>query len=210
MTSGTLLSVNVGLPRSIEWHGRVITTAIHKEPVAGAVMARGVNIEGDAQADLTVHGGADKAVYAYAVEDLGWWSRELSRPVLPGTFGENLTVEGIDVTSAVIGQRWRIGDLELEVAQPRLPCFKLGLRMDDAGFVRRFARAGRPGVYLRIIAPGELRSGDRVAVARAPAHGVTVAEVGSALLGGEGSAAALRAPQLPDRVRLRLLERVHR
>jgi MOSC domain-containing protein YiiM len=96
----------------------------------------------------------------------------------------------------------------LEVAQPRLPCFKLGIRMDDPAFVRRFARAGRPGVYLRIIAPGELRRGDPVVVETTPSHGVTIAQVGRALLGGEGSAAALKAPELPERVRLRLLERV--
>src|SRR3954470_11400845 len=137
-------SVNVGRPRRIETAGHPVTTAIWKQPVEGRVAVRGVNLDGDDQADRTVHGGPDKAVYAYAVEETRTWEAELGRDLGSAPFGENLTVEGMDVSGALIGERWRIGTTLLEVVQPRLPCFKLGLRMGDPGFVRGFARASRP------------------------------------------------------------------
>ena len=142
--SGRLLAVNVGAPREIEWLGRRETTSIWKSPVDGRVAVRGVNVAGDDQADREVHGGPDKAVYAYAREDTAWWERELGRELEHGNFGENLTVSGVDVTGAVVGELWEVGSAVLEVAQPRIPCWKLGARMEDASFPSTSRpRAGR-------------------------------------------------------------------
>ena len=177
MCDGRVLSVSVGTPRLIEWLGHVEATSIWKTPVEGRVAVRGLNIEGDDQADRRVHGGPDKAVYSYAREDEDWWAEQLGRPLEAGTFGENLTLEGIDVTRAVVGERWEIGSTVLEVAQPRMPCWKLGARMGDPGFPDLFSDAGRPGAYLRIFREGEIGAGDAVRVIHRPAHGVTVGEV---------------------------------
>lgn len=175
--------MNVGLPRQLSVRrGRPMMSAIVKEPVEGAVRVEGVNLAGDAQADLRVHGGPYKAVYAYAREDSDWWARELGREIPNGMFGENLTLEGVDVSNAVIGERWRIGTVELEVCQPRLPCSKLGLRFQDLKMVKRFAEASRPGAYLRIIGEGELQTGDEVMILSRPDHGITVADVSDAIL----------------------------
>lgn len=159
-----VVSVNVGRPRKVQHLGRPKTTAIVKEPVDGRVLVSGVNVEGDEQADKRVHGGPEQAVYAYAFEDYEWWQRELGKPLEPGTFGENLTLEGVDVTNARIGERWQIGSVVLEVTSPRLPCWKLGQRMGDQKFVARFADAARYGAYLRIVREGELGAGDAVRV----------------------------------------------
>jgi len=172
-----VIAVNVGRPRDVMVGDRVVTTAIWKEPVSGRVAVRGVNVAGDDQADRSVHGGPDKAVYAYAAEDYEWWEAQLGRELGPGTFGENLTVRGVDVSGALVGERWRAGEVLLEVSAPRTPCFKLGYRMGDQGFVRRFAAAGRPGAYLRILAEGEVAAGDPVEVVHRPGHGLSVAEV---------------------------------
>jgi MOSC domain-containing protein YiiM len=179
-----LLTVNVGLPRRVDTGRRTVLTAIWKSPVDGRVAVRGVNLEGDAQADRKVHGGPDKALYAYAIEETRAWEDELGRSLGPGAFGENLTVEGLDVSGALIGERWRVGTTLLEVVQPRLPCFKLGLRMQDPSFVKRFGEASRPGAYLRIVEEGELGSGDQIEVdtTALPDHGVTVRMVSDAIL----------------------------
>jgi MOSC domain-containing protein YiiM len=196
---GHLASVNVGRPRQVAVRrGRPLMSAIGKVPVDGRVRVAGVNVEGDEQADRRVHGGADKAVYAYAAEDTAWWERELGRELGPGMFGENLTVCGIDVSGAVVGERWRVGTVELEVCQPRLPCAKLGIRFGDGRMVKRFAEAARPGAYLRIVASGELGAGDAVVVGARPDHGITVAEVSAAILLDESRLArASSAPELP-------------
>jgi MOSC domain-containing protein YiiM len=195
----SVLSVNVGQPAQISVRrGRPVYSSIGKAPVAGRVRVEGVNVAGDAQADLRVHGGPDKAVYAYAAEDAAWWARELGRPVPPAMFGENLTTEGVDVTRAVIGERWRIGTVELEVCQPRQPCFKLGIKFEDPRMLRRFALASRPGAYLRILREGELGAGDPIEVLDRPAHGVTIALVSDALLiDHDLLARAAEAPELP-------------
>jgi MOSC domain-containing protein YiiM len=172
--TGSVSAINVGPVRTIVWRGRAITTGIWKTPVEGPIDVRGINVAGDDQGDREVHGGPDKAVYAYAREDLSWWAAQIGRPLDAGTFGENLTTSGIDVTNAVIGERWAIGALELEVSQPRIPCFKLGIRMDDPYFPARFAAAARPGAYLRIIRPGRISAGDAIRVVDRPGHGVTV------------------------------------
>ncbi len=140
-----MLSVNVGRPKEFDFHGKPARSAIWKTPVQGRVAARGINLEGDAQADRKAHGGFDKAVYAYAIEDIRWWQQQLGRALGPGTFGENLTIEGIEATGAVVGERWEIGSVELEVSEPRVPCWRLGERMGDKLFPRRFKEAGRPG-----------------------------------------------------------------
>ena len=174
--AGVVESVNVGTPRQVPWRGQMVSTAIWKAPVAGRVKVRGVNVDGDRQANLEDHGGVDKALYAYAAEDQEWWSGQLGREVPPGSFGENLTIRGLDVSGALVGERWRAGEVLLEVSSPRIPCFKLGYRMGDQRFVRRFAGAGRPGAYLRILAEGELAAGDPVEVVHRPGHGLTIAE----------------------------------
>jgi MOSC domain-containing protein YiiM len=149
-----------------------------------------------------VHGGPDKAVYAYASEDTEWWEAQLAAPLGAGAFGENLTVRGLPVSDAVIGERWAVGSTVLEVAQPRLPCFKLGLRMGDPRFLKRFAAAGRPGAYLRVIHEGDIGAGDQIDVLSRPAHAVTSALVSRALLREpQLLAAALQAPELPAGLR---------
>jgi MOSC domain-containing protein YiiM len=194
-----VVSVNVGRPRVVPRGKGTAETAIWKHPVAGPVAARGVNLEGDDQADRTVHGGHDKAIYAYASEDTAWWEAELGRTLGPGMFGENLTVAGLDLAAMVVGQRWRIGTVELEVSQPRLPCFKLGLRFGDPRMVKRFAKAGRTGTYLRIVREGVLEAGDAIEVSEPPGHGVTIALFAAAYLDDHRLAARmLEAPQLAD------------
>src|SRR4051812_3323618 len=174
-------------------------SAIGKQPIEGRVRVEGINVAGDQQADRRVHGGPDKAVYVYAREDEAWWAEQLGRDIAPGMFGENLTTEGVDVSGAVIGERWRIGTVELEVCQPRLPCFKLGNRFGDPRMVKRFAQASRPGAYLRIVREGELGAGDAVEVATRPRHGVTVALVSDAILLDDALApAAAAAPELAE------------
>jgi MOSC domain-containing protein YiiM len=173
-----VLSVNVGLPRTVEWHGRQVQTGIWKVPVAGRVAVRGVNLDGDGQADRRVHGGPDKAVYAYASEDYGWWADELGAPVATATFGENLTVRGLALDDLVIGSRWRVGTVVLQVTQPRLPCFKLGIRMGDAAFVDRFDDARRYGAYFRIVEEGDLGAGDQFDALPSRPEGITVGELG--------------------------------
>jgi MOSC domain-containing protein YiiM len=172
-----LLSVNVGRPRPFDYDGHQVESAIWKLPVAGRVMARGVNLDGDAQADRKVHGGADKAIYAYAIEDYRWWEDVLGRQLVPGEFGENLTTEGLDVTGALVGERWRIGHAELEVSEPRVPCWRLGARMQDKGFPRAFTKARRPGTYLRIVTEGDLGAGDTIQIAHRPDHDVSIGDI---------------------------------
>ncbi len=173
----TLLSVNVGGIRQFEFEGREAVSAIWKGPVTGRVAARGVNLAGDDQADRAAHGGPDKAVYAYAIEDLRWWQKELGRPIEHGEFGENLTTEGIDVNGALVGQRWEIGSTVLEVSEPRVPCWRLGVRMEDKLFPRRFTIASRPGAYLRIVTEGDVGAGDEIRVVEQPDHDVTVGDI---------------------------------
>ena len=209
MPPARLISVNVGLPKAVDTGRRVVETAIWKYPVEGRVKVRGVNLEGDWQADLSVHGGENKAVYAYAIEETRLWEAELGRELGAGAFGENLTTEGVDVSGAVLGERWRIGTTLLEVVQPRLPCFKLGLKMEDPGFLRRFAQASRPGAYLKIIEEGDLGAGDTIEVdlAGRPDHGVSVRLVADAMLVDHSLIPrAQEAPQLIDSLREQMAE----
>src|SRR3954453_5850312 len=178
-----IVPVNVGTPQPLSSRrGRTLYSAITKHPVEGPIRVEGVNLVGDDQADRSVHGGPDKAVYAYAREDADWWEDVLGIDIPNAMFGENVTVEGVDVSGAVIGERWRMGTVELEVCQPRLPCSKLGLRFGDRHMVKRFDEASRPGAYLRILREGELGAGDPVEVPDRPAHGVTIELVSRALM----------------------------
>lgn len=152
-------------------------SGIWKHPVSGPVAARGTNLEGDDQADRRVHGGPDKAIYAYATEDYDWWLGQLGVELGPASFGENLTTAGIDLTGALVGERWRVGTTLLEVSQPRTPCYKLGIRLGDDTVPDRFLAAGRPGAYLRIIEEGRLSAGDPIEVVARPAHGLSVGMV---------------------------------
>jgi MOSC domain-containing protein YiiM len=173
---GRVVSVNVGTPRVVDWFGRRVTTAIWKEPVAGRVAVAGVNLNGDDQADRRVHGGPAMAVYAYAAEDYAWWSEELGMALGPGTFGENLTLEGADLHSCAVGETWEIGTARLRVTQPRFPCFKLGIRMGDAGFVERFAAVRRFGAYFAIERPGSIAAGDGARRLARPDEVLTIGE----------------------------------
>lgn len=179
---GELDSVNVGSIRTMRVGRRMIETAIWKFPVAGRIPVCGVNLRGDDQADRSVHGGTDKAVYAYALEDTAWWETQTDKKLGAGAFGENLSVRGLDVTGARVGEIWRVGTAVLEVRQPRLPCFKLALRMGDPMFPRLFAHAGRPGAYLAILEEGDVGAGDRIDVLARPTHEVTVGLMAHALL----------------------------
>jgi MOSC domain-containing protein YiiM len=174
---GRVVSVNIGQPTIVRWHDRDISSAIWKRPMAGRHRVAGVNVDGDDQADRRVHGGATKSVYAYAAEDYAWWESELGERLEPGTFGENVTTEGIDLAAAIVGERWRTGTATLRVAEPRIPCFKLGMRMGDAAFVERFAEAGRPGTYLAIDVGGELGASDAIGLVDRPGHGLRVGDV---------------------------------
>jgi MOSC domain-containing protein YiiM len=206
--SGVVESLNVGTPRLVPANGHNVLTAIWKHPTQGPVALRGVNLRGDDQADRSVHGGPDKAVYAYARADIDWWEAELGRSLGEAPFGENLTVSGLPVSEAVIGEQWALGSALLQVAQPRLPCFKLGLRMGDPRFLKHFAAAGRPGAYLRVLREGEIAAGDPIEVLSRPAHGVTCALVARALLGDRHLVTtALTALELPADLRAWMQER---
>jgi MOSC domain-containing protein YiiM len=201
--SGVVRSVNVGGATRIgTWRGRPVGSGIVKAPVTGRVRAEGVNLEGDMHVDRRVHGGPDKAIYAYACEDAAWWADELQREIPFGMFGENLSTEGVDCSGAVVGERWRIGTVLVEVAQPRMPCFKLGLRFEDPRMLKRFVLASRPGAYLRIVEEGELGAGDAVELVDRPGHGVTMAMVSNAMfLDPSLRPQAAEAPELPDELR---------
>ena len=193
-----VLSVNVGSVRTIEWRGRAVTTGIWKHPATGRVALRGVNFDGDDQADRTVHGGPDKAVYAYAREDYDFWRDIEGVETSPGLFGDNLTTLGLDLTRAVVGERWSVGSAVLEIAQPRLPCYKLGIRLGDSLFPKRFMSVTRLGAYLRIVSEGDVGANDEVRVSDTPRHGVTLGDMAEALRSPEKAAALRSVPRLPE------------
>jgi MOSC domain-containing protein YiiM len=176
-SSGTVLSVNVGTAREFEYGGRPARSAIWKSPADGRVAVRGVNLAGDDQADCKAHGGPDKVVYAYAVEDARWWQEQIGRPLGYGEFGENLSTEGMEVSDALVGERWQVGTTVLEVSEPRIPCWRLGVRMSDKLFPRRFTEALRPGSYLRLIVEGSVGASDEIRVLERPTGSLTVRDV---------------------------------
>ena len=172
-----VLSVNVGGVREFEYNGRPAKSAIWKTPVSGRIRVRGINVDGDIQADRDAHGGPDKAVYAYAIEDIKWWENQINQSLPYGVFGENLTTEGIDVNNSLVGERWEVGSVVLEVSEPRVPCWRLGVRMNDKLFPRYFTEALRPGAYLRIIVEGDVAAGDEIRVIEKPDHDLTIRDV---------------------------------
>jgi MOSC domain-containing protein YiiM len=172
-----VVSVNVGLPREVEWRGRLVTTGIFKSPVEGRVRVRTLNLEGDRQADLSVHGGPEKAVYAYPSEHYPYWRQELPGVDLPpASFGENLTTEGLLEDELRIGDRLRVGTTVVRITQPRLPCYKLGVRFERDDVVKRFLAAERTGFYFAVEQEGDVEAGDAVELLERAPHDVTVAE----------------------------------
>jgi MOSC domain-containing protein YiiM len=173
-----LISVNVGLPREVAWNGGRVTTGIFKQPVQGPIRVQRVNLVGDKQADLSVHGGPHKAAYAYPVEHYTYWRRELpDRELTWGIFGENLTTEGLHESAVYIGDRFRIGTAELVVTQPRVPCYKLGIRFGRPDMVKRFLSSRRTGFYFAVAQEGELDGGDPIELVAREAESLTVADI---------------------------------
>lgn len=173
-----VVSVNVGRQQLVPWRGRMVPTGIFKEPVAARIALREDGVEGDTVADLRVHGGWSKAVYAYPAEHYAFWREELPGHDLPwGTFGENLTIEGLREDGVAIGERFRIGTAELEVTEPRLPCFKLAIKIGRPDIIKRFLRSGRTGFYLAIIRPGDIGAGDPIEPRGRREGGRTIADL---------------------------------
>jgi MOSC domain-containing protein YiiM len=206
-----IASVNVGLPAPLPGDGGGVLSGIVKAPVAGRVRVGRTNLDGDGQADLTVHGGPDKAVYAYPLQHYAAWAADLGRDdLVTGIFGENLTLEGADEQDVLVGDRFRVGTALLEVSQPRIPCFKLGIRMGDPHFLAPFLRSGRTGFYLRVLEEGHLAAGDPVERVTRGEGGVTVREVARLFAGVDDPGAYSRAagaPALTDGWKVRMLER---
>jgi MOSC domain-containing protein YiiM len=208
-----VLSVNVGEPVEAIWNGKSVLTGIFKEPAAGPVRLRSLNFDGDRQADLTVHGGVTKAVYAYPAEHYDHWRGEFPDMDLPwGMFGENLTVEGLDEGSVRIGDRLRVGTAELIVTEPRMPCFKLGVRFGRMDIVKRFLDSRRSGFYLAVAREGEVAAGDAIESLEENAEGVTVRDIVRVHVQDKDDAEtmrrALRIPILPDQWRREFSERL--
>jgi MOSC domain-containing protein YiiM len=207
-----VISVNVGLPREVEWKGMRVSTGIFKEPVAGAVAVRRHNLAGDRQADLTVHGGPNKAVYGYASEHYPFWQMQLPQMELPwGAFGENLTTEGVSEDTLHIGDRVRVGSAVLLVVQPRQPCYKMQIRFGRDDIIQRFLASGRSGFYFSIVEEGEIAAGSAIEILSRDENKVSIADVNRMYLGHEPDAEllqrALRVPVLPEGLRGALVKR---
>ncbi len=177
-----LVSVNTGMPREVSWHGRMVTTGIYKEPAEGGVALRKLNLDGDRQADLTVHGGEHKAVYCYSLAHYDYWKKELPGRELPmGMFGENFTIDdgvgGLLEESVHLGDRFSVGTAEVAVTQPRLPCYKLGVRFQSDDMVKRFLASGRTGFYVAVTREGEVGAGDEIRVIAREPNAVAVSEI---------------------------------
>src|SRR4029453_18933065 len=200
--TGRLLSVNVGLPQDVAWHGRIVHTAVWKRPIDGRRMGRRLNIDGDGQGDLAGHGGEHRAVFVYQVESYRYWQEQLGRDDFTyGQFGENFTVAGLADDQVCIGDRYRIGEAVFEVTQPRVTCYRVGIRMDDPQIPALLISHHRPGFYLRVLREGVVQAGDEIVQVAAAAEAMTVAEVDALLyLPGhprQQVARALRIPALP-------------
>jgi MOSC domain-containing protein YiiM len=173
-----LISLNTGLPREVTWHGQLVTTGIYKQPVEGRVALRKLNLDGDRQADLTVHGGEYKAVYCYPVEHYDYWKRKLPGRDLPmAIFGENFTTDGLQEDSIHLGDQLAVGSAEMVVTQPRLPCYKLGLRFQSDDMVKRFLASRRTGFYLAVTREGQVGAGDEIEVFARDPNAVSVSEI---------------------------------
>ncbi len=181
--SPSVLQIRVSKPTNVDWNGVEVSTAIFKTLVDKRVKVRRLNLDGDEQADLSVHGGPDKAVYAYPIEQYAYWKEALSdREFEWGSFGENLTVEGFDENSLCIGDRLKIGSAVFAVSQPRMPCYKLGIRLNDSTMVRRFYRSGKWGFYLSVLEEGEIETGNEIQHLGGDGNGITLANVSSCFI----------------------------
>jgi MOSC domain-containing protein YiiM len=205
--SMTIQTVSVGAPRLVGWKNREVLTSIFKTPVAGPVMVRRNNLEGDRQSDLAVHGGEYKAVYAYAAHDYAWWRKALGHELEPANFGENLTILGLSGSEIHVGDVFRAGAAELEATEPRLPCYKLGIRFGDARMVKAFADARRWGVYFRVVTEGELSAGDPFERIHTDAAAIPVSDVARVFLFDRGDAATIE--RLAEHERLDPAWRAH-
>jgi MOSC domain-containing protein YiiM len=188
-----LISLNVGRPRLVVWDGRPVSTGIYKSPVEGRVMLRTLNLDGDRQADLNVHGGPTKAAYVYPAEHYGYWRGELPGMELPwGMFGENFTTEGLDESAVNIGDRFRLGDAEVVVTEPRMPCYKLGIKFGRMDILKRFLASGRTGFYFAVEREGEVAAGDEIELLTRDKHHVTVADITRLYARGKGDDELMR------------------
>jgi MOSC domain-containing protein YiiM len=173
-----VLSVNIGLPRKVVFNGQIVTTSIFKDPVNGPIMLRNLNLDGDRQADLTVHGGIDKAVYSYPEEHYDYWRNQFPNMDLRwGMFGENFTTEGLMEDAVNIGNKFKIGSAKLVATQPRMPCYKLGVRFGRMDIIRRFMASGRPGIYFKVLQEGQVEAGDKIKIIRKDENNVTVKDI---------------------------------
>jgi MOSC domain-containing protein YiiM len=173
-----VISVNVGLPREVNWKGTSVTTGIFKEPVKDPVMLRTLNLDGDEQADLSVHGGVSKAAYAYPVEHYEFWKKELPDMNLPyGMFGENFTTEGLLEDAVNIGDRFRVGEAEVVVTEPRMPCYKLGVKFGRADMVKKFLASRRTGFYFAVLQEGKVKAGDTIELLSREGNDIAVADI---------------------------------
>jgi MOSC domain-containing protein YiiM len=211
--NGKIISVNLGLPRLAMWRGVTVSTGIYKNPVRGRVMMRTLNLDGDRQSDLSVHGGPLKAVYAYPSEHYPFWRAELPEMELPwGMFGENLTTEGLSEETVHIGDRFRVGEAELTVTQPRMPCHKLGIKFRRADILRRFLASGRTGFYFSVQREGEIGAGDELELIERERHAVKVSDITRFYVNDkediEGLRRAIEVEALPESWRGFFLERI--
>ena len=211
--SATLVAISIGQPRDVEWQGRPLRTSIYKQPVAGPVAAGPLGLAGDAQSDLSVHGGTDKAIYAYDESNTAYWRERLARPELgPAAFGENFTLSGLPDDQVFIGDRLRIGTACFEVSQPRQPCLKLAKRFEDATFPKAFIKSLRVGYYLRVVEAGEVSAGDAVVRIVHDEPSLSIPAIVSIWLGLDASEAALAhaagLEALADAWRIPLRERL--
>jgi MOSC domain-containing protein YiiM len=173
-----VLSVNVGLPKKVLFNGQTVTTAIFKDPVKDPIMLRKINLEGDKQADLTVHGGVDKAVYSYPAEHYDYWRKQFPNiDIIWGMFGENFTTEGLMEDTVNVGDQFQIGSAKLIATQPRMPCYKLGVRFGRMDVVRRFLASGRPGIYFKVLKEGQVQIGNKIETINRDKNNVTVKDI---------------------------------
>lgn len=213
-----LLSVNCGLPREVAFRGSTVLTSIYKNPVEGRVFLRTLNLDGDRQSDLSVHGGKDKAVYCYPIEHYAYWKKELPGMPLPlGAFGENFTTEGLREDTAHIGDILSVGSAELIVTQPRMPCYKLGIRFGSDDMVRRFLESGRSGFYVAVLREGDVGAGDDLTVLHHHPDSVSVSEITRLYSlkkyspkDVDTARRAIATPALPDSWKDYFAEKLHR
>src|SRR4051794_28243420 len=196
---GTLLSVNVGLPKDVPWQGRTVFTGVFKDPVTGPRHVGRLNVDGDGQGGLAGHGGEQRAVFVYQIDSYRYWERELGRhDFVHGQFGENFTVDGLSDDEVCIGDRYRIGTAEFEVTQPRVTCYRVGLRLDDPRIPALLVSHRRPGFYFRVLEEGDVEAGDEIVKLAAGPEQMPVAEVDGLLyLPGHERQALLRALRIP-------------